>query len=53
MDEAALREEYPDDEKAGDVEAGGGGGDQSDESLIRKRCPRRDTGDITDGQIVV
>ena len=39
LDEAAvLREEYPDDEKAGDVEAGGigSGGDRSDESLIRK-----------------
>ena len=49
---AVLREEYPDDEKAGNAEDGGGG-DQSDRSLITKRCPRRDTGDITDGQIVV
>ena len=48
MDEAALREEYPDDEKDG----GSGGGDFHDEeSLIRIR--RKGTGDITDGHIVV
>ena len=59
LDEAALREEYPDDEKDGMNRGEGGGtamgdgdGDcRSEESLIRQR--RKGTGDITDGQIVV
>ena len=57
LDEAALRDEYPDDEKDGGEGGGGtamgeGDGDcRSEESLIRQR--RKGTGDITDGQIVV
>ena len=58
LDEAALREEYPDDEKdvgegrGGGTAMGDGDGDcRSEESLIRQR--RKGTGDITDGQIVV
>ena len=59
LDEAALRDEYPDDEKDGGEGRGEGGtamgegdGDcRSEESLIRQR--RKGTGDITDGQIVV
>ena len=61
LDEAALREEYPDDEKdgmnrgegrGGGAAMGDGDGDcRSEESLIRQR--RKGTGDITDGQIVV